>query len=294
MASEEKESKNNIENKESNAKANDVNDNEAEEMKKEKAKSAKKKSDKKEKAKKEKEPLVKKEEQAKKEKLEKRRKVMEEKKKLAEEEKARKKYKKLLKLPEPSQQMLRAVGGGLMGVLAQIALTYILWGIATDESILYAGFIIDVSSMGNPFNALAGVWALSFTPLTVIDKIMLNWTDLWLYIFIPILVAGVIVGITGKRLFTCLIGGLFFIFWGIMIPLIMTYMLSIFGIMDPAIIDGFLFPLLNEPMSNWNYGWLYNLFNNIFVSWSIAGTLEIGLIVTGIASLIGFFIQLIR
>lgn len=230
----------------------------------------------------------------KKEKLEKRKKLVQAKKKKAQEKKKRKKFKKYLKLPEPKENMLRAVGGGLLGVLAQVALTYILWGIATDESILYLGYMIDFTTAGNPLNALAGIWALSFSPITTFGIIIKNWGEVWYYLFIPIIVAGVAVGTTGKRILTTIFGVLFFIFWGMVIPILMVFVFSIFGLFDPVLIDSFLLPILNEPMNAWAYGWIYDLSGNLFLSWTVAGTLEIGLFITIIALPIGALIQLIK
>jgi len=206
----------------------------------------------------------------------------------------KKKTRKLMNLPEPSQQVLRAAGGGLLGVLSVVALTYILWGIITDNSILYAGSMIDMLSMGNGFNALMGVWALAFTPLTSLNSINKFWMDNFIYTLIPVLVAGVTIGITTKRIATAILGGIFFIFWGIIIPVLFVYVFSVFGVCDPAIVDSILVGILNKPLDNWNYDWLFPLFgNNIFIAWSVAGSIELGLIAIIIAIPIGAILQLI-
>jgi len=209
--------------------------------------------------------------------------------------KEQKKYKKLVAMPEPTQQILRAAGGGLIGILVIVALTYIMWGILTDESILYAGAMIDTLSMGNAFNSLLGVWALAFTPLTSIGHIITNWGEIWYYTIIPILIAGLIIGLTTKRFSTAILGGIFFMFWGIVLPIMFVYIFSVFSIFDPTLLDSLLVGMLNGPLDQWNYEWLLPIFNNnIFLTWTAAGALEYGLIVTGIAIIISLPIQLIK
>lgn len=200
--------------------------------------------------------------------------------------KERKKFRKLANRPEPSQAVVRAVGSGFLGVLGVTAITYVFWGILTSDSILYAGAMIDYLSMGNTVNGMMGVWALSFTPLTSITVIIPNWAEIWYWTFIPLLLSGLLMALLCKRIKIALLGGAFFVFWGIVLPMLGVFILGVFGIADPAILDGVLIGILGEPMSSWNYDWLMPLFsNNIFISWSAAGAIELGLIVTGIAVL---------
>ncbi|MHA1438498.1 MAG: hypothetical protein ACTSPD_13060 [Promethearchaeota archaeon] len=77
--------------------------------------------------------------------------------------KKKRKSKGFLSVADPRKQTVRAVGGGLLAVITVVAITYALWGIITDKSILYAGFMIDTLSMGKMFNSFLGVWALSYT-----------------------------------------------------------------------------------------------------------------------------------
>ncbi|MGQ4873794.1 MAG: hypothetical protein ACP6IY_06960 [Promethearchaeia archaeon] len=203
-------------------------------------------------------------------------------------------FKKLMSALEPREQVIRAVGGGLIGVLSIVAITYILWGIITTTSILYAGNIFDVMSMGNGFNSLMGVWALSFTPLTSLNAINENWVDSWYYYLMPAILAGLFMGITCKRIGTSILGGIFFIFWGITIPIIFVFVLSTLGICDPVIVDSALASLLDEPLKKWNFDNLLSFFQgNIFLTWSIIGTIELAIIVIIIAIVIGGLIQLI-
>ncbi|MFW6310759.1 MAG: hypothetical protein ACOC1K_00825 [Nanoarchaeota archaeon] len=213
-------------------------------------------------------------------------------------EKKRKKkpksMKKLMNIPEPREQIIRAAGGGFAGVLSMVALTYILWGIMTDDSILYAGFMLDTLSMGNGFNSFLGIWALSFTPFTSIGDILINWQDNLLYVMIPLIFSGLVIGITTKRLTTAILGGIFFIFWGFVLPILFVYLFSIFGVFDPVIVDAILGGILEQPLNSWNYDWLLSLFNNLYISWSAAGALEIGIVVTVIALPIAGILQLIK
>jgi hypothetical protein len=202
--------------------------------------------------------------------------------------KDRKKFKKLVDLPEPSEAIMRAVGSGFLGVLAVVCWTYVLWGIAQDDNILHAGAMIDQLSMGNPFNALLGVWSLSFTPLTSINYIIPNWGDIFYYTLIPLLIAGILIGVITKRLKLAILGGLFFIFWGIVLPVLSVFILPIIGLFDPTLVDSVLIGILAGPLSEWNYDWLMPIFgNNLFVSWSAAGAIEVGLVVMIIALPIG-------
>lgn len=207
----------------------------------------------------------------------------------------KKKPKSFKSIVEPREQVVRAVGGGLAGVLAIVALNYILWGINTSDSIIYAGFMIDTLSMGNMFNSMLGVWALSFTPLTSLSSMMSNWMDSWYYIFIPIIFAGIVVGISTKRVGNAVLGGVFFIFWGIVLPILFVFIFSVMGLTDPPLLEAVLTGILYEPLSQWNYDFLLDLLGgNIFLSWTIAGTLEIGIIVIVIAIIIGGIIQVIK
>jgi len=208
--------------------------------------------------------------------------------------KERKKFRKLANRPEPSQAVVRAAGSGLLGVLAVTAVTYVFWGILTSDSILYAGTMIDFLSMGNMVNGMMGVWALSFTPLTSISVIIPNWTDIWYWTLVPLLLSGLLMALLCKRIKIGLLGGVFFIFWGFVIPMFGVFILGVFGITDPVILDSALSGILGEPMSSWNYDWLMPFFsNNIFISWSAAGAIEAGLIVTGITVLFTALIQLV-
>jgi len=206
--------------------------------------------------------------------------------------KERKKFRKMANRPEPSQAVVRAAGSGLLGVLAVTAITYVFWGILTSDSILYAGAMIDFLSMGNTVNGMMGVWALSFTPLTSISVIMPNWADIWYWTLIPLLLSGLLMALLCKRIKIALLGGVFFIFWGFVIPVLGVFILGVFGIADPVILDSALLGILGEPMSSWNYGWIMPFFNNnIFISWSGAGAIELGLIVMGFAVLFSAPIQ---
>ncbi|MFO8019318.1 MAG: hypothetical protein R6U96_11825 [Promethearchaeia archaeon] len=205
-----------------------------------------------------------------------------------------KSMKRLMSIPEPREQALRAAGGGLAGVLSVVALTYILWGIMEDESILYAGFMLDTLSMGNGFNAFLGMWALSFTPFTSIGAILVNWQDNLLYVMIPILFSGCVIGITTKRLTTAILGGIFFIFWGFVLPILFVYLFSIFGVFDPVIVNATLAGILENPLNSWNYDWLLGIFNNLYITWSAAGALELGVLATVIALPFAGILQLIK
>ena len=210
--------------------------------------------------------------------------------------KERKKFKKMVALPEPSEQVLRAVGGGFLGVLAIVVWTYVLWGISSDNNIIYAGVMIDQMSMGNPFNAMIGVWALSFTPLTSINEIIPNWGDVWYYTFIPLLIAGLLVATFTKRIKLALLGGLFFAFWGIVLPVLSVYILAVIGLFDPAIVDGILIGILAQPLEKaWLAPNLMAIFgNNLFIGWSAAGAIEATLIVTLIGVILAAPIQLLK
>ena len=123
---------------------------------------------------------------------------------------------------------------------------------------------------------------------------MKDWAEIWYYIFIPIIVAGVVVGITSKRLFTGLLGGLFFIFWGIVIPLLMVTVFSVFGLFEPALIDAILIPIVQEPMSSWNYDIFFDLTNSYFLSWIFAGVIEMGGVVMLFSLIISQLIQSLK
>ena len=197
-------------------------------------------------------------------------------------------------MPDPSQQILRAAGGGLLGVFTVVALTYVLWGIITEESLLYAGAMIDTLSMGDGFNSLLGVWALSFSPLTSLNDLYPNWMDIWYYILIPIIIAGLVMALITKRISTSILGGVFFIFWGITLPILFVYVLPVFGIGDPPLINSILYGILNETIENWLYGGLFDLTGeNLFLSWIIAGTIEYSIIVILVSLPFSAIIQII-
>jgi hypothetical protein len=221
----------------------------------------------------------------------------EDKKKQGKNKKKRKKkksMKKLMGIPEPREQVIRAAGGGLAGVLSLVALTYILWGIMTDDSILYAGRMFDILSMGNGFNSFLGIWALAFTPFTSMGDVLIDWQDNLLYVMVPLLFSGLTIGITTKRLSTAILGGIFFVFWGFVIPILFVYIFSIFGVFDPVIVDAILGGILEKPLNNWNYGWIMSIFNNIYISWSGAGAIELGIMVTIISLPFAGILQLIK
>ncbi len=201
---------------------------------------------------------------------------------------------KLSRVIEPRKKLIRAVGGGFLGVLSVVALTYALWGFITEDSIMVVGAMFDVLSMGKGFNAFLGVWALAFTPLTSLEVLDPNWTDNLLLALLPILFAGVIIGTTTRRIGTAILGGVFFVFWGVVLPILFVYVFSIFGVSDPALLDAILISLFEEPLKNWPFDLLMYIFNdNIFISWSVAGTLEMSLIVTIVALPFAGIIQLL-
>ena len=210
--------------------------------------------------------------------------------------KERKKFRKLAARPEPGQQVLRAAGGGLLGVFAVVCWTYVLWGIFSDQNILYAGAMFDQLSMGNPWNAMLGVWALSFTPLTSLHVIFPNWLDVFYVILIPLLIAGLLIALITKRIKLSILGSLFFMFWGIVLPVLSVYVLPIIGIFDPALVDGELIGILAQPMNSaWLAPKLMPIFgNNLFISWSAAGTIEATLIVMLLALVLSAPIQLLK
>ncbi len=201
---------------------------------------------------------------------------------------------KLSRIIEPRKKLVRAVGGGLLGVLSVVALTYAMWGFITEDSIMTVGVMFDVLSMGNSFNAFLGVWAISFTPLTSLYYLKPNWMDNLLMTLIPIAFAGFTIGITTRRIGTAILGGIFFVFWGIVLPILFVYIFSVFGLSDPALLDAILMSLLEEPLKKWNYDMFLHIFNNnIFISWCAAGTLEMSLLITVIAIPVAGIIQLL-
>jgi len=107
--------------------------------------------------------------------------------------------------------------------------------------------------------------------------------------------AGVFLGLVVKRFKTALLGGVFFVFWGVVLPILFVFVFSIFGMFDPPLLDAVLYGILHEPLDAWNYNWLMQIFNNnLFIAWSIAGTLELAIIITVIALPFAGLMQLIK
>ena len=185
---------------------------------------------------------------------------------------------------EPKKMMINAIGGSFLAVLSLVFFNYIFWGFS-DENLINKAVMLDNLSLGNPFNAVMGIWALSFTPFTALAVLAPAWFTEWYWFMIPLIVAGLIMAISTKRIGYTLISGVFFIFWAIVLPLIFVLVLPLFGVGDPIVVDLALTGILDDAISNWTplHYWINSIFNNVFLTWCFFGAIELGLFVILVA-----------
>ncbi len=194
-------------------------------------------------------------------------------------EKKPKKPKSYKRYDEPRKLMISAVGGGFLAVLSIVFLTYIFWHL-TGESLIHMSEMLDNLSKGNTINAVLGIWALSFTPFTSLGVLAPNWVNDWYFFIIPVIVSGLIIALSTKKIAYTLVTGFFFIFWAIVMPLIFFFIFPLFGLCDPVIVDAVLAAILEDAIASWTpvHLWLNSILNSVFLTWCISGAIEIGLL----------------
>ncbi|MHA1871680.1 MAG: hypothetical protein ACTSU2_10035 [Promethearchaeota archaeon] len=181
---------------------------------------------------------------------------------------------------EDSKEMMgKALVGSFLGVLSILFTAYIIYCFE-DKSILTRATIFNYYAQGNSLNEILGLWAVSFTPISSLGTIAPDWIDDWFYYIAPCLVAGLAIAIKTKSVKWSLVGGLYFIVWGTVLPMVFIYILPIFGLSDPSSINASLISAYSDVYHSFPgvYQGIINLFQSIYLGWCIAGSIEIGLV----------------
>jgi hypothetical protein len=175
----------------------------------------------------------------------------------------------------------KALLGSFLGVLAITFISYLVFCLE-DASILSRTGIFTPYSHGNPINEVLGYWAVSFTPITSLETIVPDWTDDFYIYLAPAMVAGLAIALKTKSIKWSLVGGVFFIMWGILLPLVFMFILPIFGLVDPTSINASLVSGYGDVYGSFNgfYTGIITMFQSVFLGWVIAGTLETAAVVT--------------
>lgn len=173
--------------------------------------------------------------------------------------------------------MKRAIKGAFYGVLSILIINYLIFCLE-DDSLLSRTEIFQYYSHGSVFNDIVGLWAVSFTPISSLNTINPAWVEDVIIYLAPGLVAGLFIAVNVKSVKWAPVAGLFFIMWGILLPMVFILILPLFGSMvDPTAINSSLISAFSDVYTNFNafYSGIITLLDNIYLGWCIAGTLEI-------------------
>lgn len=175
---------------------------------------------------------------------------------------------------EMREKFTGAVIGGFFAVFIFYIATFL---VSCLEDTVYATMTdaYTTYSNGSPLNEVLALWPVAFTPLTQLNLIQPSWIDDWLYYFIPAIIAGLILVVSGKGIKYTLVAGFFFIFWGFILPVIFTVFMPLFFNVSPTSFNAALassFPLTLQADSFTNF---FMNFSSLYLGWSFAGAIQL-------------------
>ncbi len=176
---------------------------------------------------------------------------------------------------EMREKFTAAIVGGFFAVIVFYIATFL---VSCLEDTVYATMTDAYStySNGSPLNEVLALWAVAFTPLTELNNIQPAWVDDWLYYLLPCLLSGLIIVVSGKGIKYSLVAGFFFMFWGIILPVIYTLFLPLFFNVSPTSFNA----ALATSFAPWLYADTFtNFFTNLtslYLGWSFAGAIQLG------------------
>lgn len=181
-------------------------------------------------------------------------------------------------------EMLKALKGGFLGCTIMLFINYLIYCLE-DASLFSRCAIFSYYSHGSVFNDVLGLWAVSFTPISSLSIIAPEWVEDFYIYLAPAMVGGLFIAINTKNPKWSLVSGLFFLMWGILLPLIFAYILPWFGIVDPTAINSSLISAFPDVYTNFNgvYTFFINTFQSVFLGWCFAGSIEYAGLATAIA-----------
>ncbi|GAB4324298.1 MAG: hypothetical protein Kow0069_29840 [Promethearchaeota archaeon] len=184
------------------------------------------------------------------------------------------------------KQFRNAIGGGFLAVLAIFVINYAL-SFFEDNFISEYVQTFEVYSAGQGVNEVLGFWGMSFTPISALNVLNPTWVDDWIVYLAPPLVAGLVIALATRSLKYCLIGSLWFVVWGMVLPLVFVFVLPLFGsisffeAVNPMSLNGALISVFQDVLaSNGLVVVFKEMTSSPYLGWVMAGTLEIGGIVT--------------
>lgn len=180
--------------------------------------------------------------------------------------------------------MKRAIKGAFYAVISILIINYLIFCLE-DDSLLSRAEIFQYYAHGSVFNDIVGLWAVSFTPITSLEVVAPAWVEDVIIYLAPALVAGLFMAVNVKSVKWAPVAGLFFVMWGILLPMIFVLIFPLFSIVDPTAINASLISAFSDVYTNFNafYSGIIGLVDSIFLGWCISGTLELAGIATVIS-----------
>ena len=182
----------------------------------------------------------------------------------------------LFDIEDSKERMGKAIIGSFLAVLSILFIQYLIYCLE-DNALLSMTNVFTYYSHGEMSNEILGLWAVSFTPISSLGTIAPEWFNDWILFIAPAMIAGLCIAVKTKSVKWSLVGGLFFILWGILLPMIFVYILPIFGIVDPTSVNSGLISAYSGVYEGFNpfYLSIINLFQSVFMGWCIAGSIEL-------------------
>ncbi len=203
-------------------------------------------------------------------------------------------------IEDTREKLTKTMRASFFSVLSIFFIAYI---ISCIDGILYLNSPITNSkpfenySQGLILNEILGVWILAFTPITSFNDITSSWLEALPVFLGPTIFAAIILAIKTKSVKWTVIGGFFFMVWGILFALVFAYILPIFNLVSITSINGAIITAYGNVYVTFNpiYRWICDgLFSSVFVGWCVAGSIELGLAAMGIALIVSFIFDLFR
>ncbi len=171
------------------------------------------------------------------------------------------------------EKLTSAIVGGLFAI---VTLTIMAFLVSCISDTVYATMTepFSVYSNGSALNEVLSLWAVAVTPFTQLNLIDPTWIADWLYYLLPCAISGVILVAFGKGIKYTLVAGLFFIFWGFLLPVIFTLFLPLFFNVSPtsfnaALATSFPLTLRADPLTN-----IFIDFSSLYLGWSFSGAIQ--------------------